>query len=212
MGIQLPDSMTVETLRLIEKANPTMPQYVHRMTARNYDEFMETLYVEIDSIVAALESDANVLQDYDENAFNADICRQLRCKGYNANHDKNSRGHADIAVEYGRYTWIGEGKKVDGVNNSHLRGGYNQLVHRYVTGSTGATQAGLLVYCLGKDAKRVITKWREHLGEKETISPGYAKNISANADFTFWSESAHVSSGQDLKIKHICLNLHWSPP
>lgn len=210
----LSDDMTVGMLRLLEKADQSLPQYIHRSTAGNYQAFVDTLYIEIDSIVRSLEDDANVMQMHSENALNADICRQLRCKGYAAHFDKNKRGHADISVEYGKYSWIGEGKKVDGVNNNHLKSGYDQLSLRYVSGSKGADQAGLLVYCFGRNIKHVVAKWRDHLVAENTINNGYATGIvltTGNEDHAFWSNCAHVSSGSRLRIKHIGFQLHWDP-
>lgn len=213
----LPDSMTVAQLREIEKTNPQMPQYAHRATCRSYSDFVDTLYVELDSIVASLVQDANLFQEkgHTENAFNADICRQLRRAGYEAHFDKNNRGHSDVTVEYGRFVWIGEGKKVESVNNTHLRGGYDQLLHRYVPGTTGADQAGLLIYCFAPDAKRVLAKWSEHLEECNKTNHGYAENLSAwpgNEGFAFTCTSQHKASGSTLKIKHLIASLYWSPP
>ncbi|MFZ6640922.1 hypothetical protein ACO0LL_14335 [Undibacterium sp. TC4M20W] len=207
--------MTVADLRRLEKANPQIPQTIHRWTAANYDQFVETLYTEIDTIVKDLEDDANLSQHYTENNYNSDICRQLKRLGYEAVHDKNQRGHADITVNFARYSWIGEGKKVQSVNNSHLIDGYGQLIDRYVTGKANANHAGLLVYILGKDAMHVMSSWRTHLTEKDLSDNGYAANIapcSENPDHVFWSEcTRHTSSGSTLKIRHIGLSLHWNP-
>lgn len=214
---RLPDSMSIAQLRDFEKANPQMPQYAHRMTCTTYDQFVTTLYCEVDTIVAALVKDSNVLQGahYSENALNADICRQLNGRGYQAHHDKNNRGHTDISVEYGRFLWIGEGKKVESVNNTHLLKGYDQLIHRYVSGVAGADQAGLLIYCYAPDSKHVVAKWREHLIDANGKNFGYAENITPcddNEALAFWSNNNHISSGSVLKIKHIGLTLHWEPP
>lgn len=213
--IILPDSMTVAQLREIEKNNPKMPQYGHRLTCGSYQQFMDTLYVEIETIVASLVEDANVMQEYSENALNADICRQLCRLGYNAHFDKNKRGHSDISVEYGRYSWIGEGKKVKSANNTHLGDGYDQLVHRYVPGTPNADQAGLLIYSFAPNAKHVLTSWHDHLIAKNTAIPGYAEDIAhcvASKGFAFWSVNQHVSSGSKLTVKHMVVSLHWSPP
>jgi hypothetical protein len=212
----LPDSMTVAQLREFEKVNPQLPQYAHRVSCRSYQEFLDTLYVEVDSIISSLVRDANVLQGdgHTENSLNADICRQLRRSGYEAHFDKNNRGHSDVTVEYGRFEWIGEGKKVLSVNNTHLRGGYDQLRERYVTGTTSGDHAGLLIYCYAPDAKHVLAKWQEHLNGCEKSDPGYADNLTAwpgNEDFAFSSTSKHASSGSILKIKHLVASLHWSP-
>jgi len=214
---RLYDSMTIGQLREFEKANPQMPQYAHRATCANYQEFIATLYGEIDTIVSSLVRDANILQGetYSENAINADICRQLRCFGYEAHFDKNSRGHSDISVEYARYSWIGEGKKVTSVDNTHLKSGYDQLIHRYVAGTAGADHAGLLIYCYAKDARHVLTQWGEHLRTRNEANDGYAEGIApcaGNENFAFSSISKHVSSGSTLTIKHIILPLHWAPP
>lgn len=213
----LPDTLTVKDLREIEKANPQMPQFVHRLTCHTYDQFVDTLYVEMDSIFASLVKDANTLQGdgHTENSLNADICRQLNRAGYSAHFDKNNRGHSDVTVEYGRFSWIGEGKKVKSVNNTHLRGGYDQLLDRYVTGMAGADRAGILIYCYAPDAKHVLTKWREDLEQKDQANAGYAGNIApwvGNEDFAFSCTSQHKASGATLKIKHIVAPFYWSPP
>lgn len=214
---RLPDSMSIGQLREYEKANPQMPQYAHRMTCTTYEQFVTTLYGEVDTIVAALVKDANVLQgsQYSENALNADICRQLNGRGYQAHHDKNNRGHTDISVEYGRFIWIGEGKKVQSADTTHLRNGYDQLVHRYVSGIAGADQAGLLIYCYAPATQHVIAKWSAHLVDENAVNAGYAENVvpcAGNEALAFWSDNNHISSGAVLKIKHIALSLHWSPP
>lgn len=207
--------MTVAQLRDIEKQNPQMPQYGHRVTCGSYQQFLDTLYGEIGVIVRSLVNDANVMQMHSENALNADICRQLCRLGYDAHHDKNNRGHTDILVEYGVYSWLGEGKKVTSANNTHLEDGYDQLVHRYVPGTPNADQAGLLIYSFAPDAKHVLNSWCDHLIAKDAANPGYADDIRydiAGKGFEFWSASAHVSSGMKLTIKHLVVSLHWAPP
>jgi hypothetical protein len=212
--IRVPDKMTVAEWRDLEQENPQWPQVAHRATCRNYGDFVLTLYVELDTIVAALQNDANLLQDYSENALNADICRQLNRAGYAAQHDKNVRGHTDISVEFGRFLWIGEGKKVDSVNNTHLRNGYEQLLQRYMPGTVGADQAGLLIYCYAPSSQHVVAKWKEHLEERNVAQAGYAENlnpVAGNEPYAFWSDSKHVSSGSNVRIKHLAFSLHWAP-
>ncbi|GAB3370321.1 hypothetical protein GCM10027317_06040 [Massilia agri] len=213
----LPDTMTVAQVRDIEKVNPQVPQWAHRLTARTYQDFLDTLYCEIDTIVAALVADANTLQGdgHTENSINADIVRQLNRSGYTAHFDKNKRGHADVTVEYGRYEWIGEGKKVKSVDNTHLRGGYDQLRNRYASGTTNANQGGLLIYCYAPSAKHVLAQWSQHLEAQNKTSPGYGDGIVpcvGNEDFAFWSTTNHPSSGSKLTVKHIIASLHWDPP
>ncbi|MDK6078659.1 hypothetical protein [Massilia varians] len=213
----IPDSMTFGQMREIERHNPQMPQYAHRLTARTYQAFLDTLYCEIDTIIAALVKDANTLQGdgHTENSINADIVRQLNRAGYTAHFDKNKRGHADVTVEYGRYEWIGEGKKVKSVDNTHLRGGYDQLRHRYVSGTTNADQAALLIYCYAPSSKHVLGQWSQHLETHNKTNPGYSDGITpckGNEDFAFWSTSTHPSSGAQLTVKHIIASLHWAPP
>jgi hypothetical protein len=212
---RIPDTWTVGQWRDFEKANPHLPQCAHRATCTTYSDFLTILYIEIDTIVNALVQDRNTLQNHSENALNADICRQLNRTGYSAHHDKNNGGHTDISVEYTRFTWIGEGKKVASVNNSHLTDGYNQLRDRYVPGTNGADQAGLLIYCYAPDAKHVVTKWSEHLKTSDDANPGYASDIAQcpeNPGFSLWSSSKHPGSGSTIKIKHIALPLFWSQP
>jgi hypothetical protein len=211
----VPDNMSVAMLRDIEKANPNFPQYAHRVTCRSYDQFLETLYKEIYTIVREMEQDANHMQERGENDLNADICRQLRRLGYDAINDKNSRGHADISVLYAGYTWIGEGKIVHSVDNSYLKKGYDQILERYITGKAGENQAALLIYVFAPSAKHVMAKWQEYLKTCDAAEPGYAENFSAclvQPDHVFFCErNAHTSSGSKITIRHIAFSLHWSP-
>lgn len=209
-----PDSWTVAQLREYETVNPNVPQYGHRVSSRTYQQFLKTLYVEIDTISRELVSDRNYLQKHSENTLNADICRLLRRAGYSADFDKNNGGHSDITVGYETFQWIGEGKKVKSVNNSHLKGGYDQLLDRYVSGTSGADQAGVVIYCYAADASRVMQKWCDHLKAWNAAAPNYAENITAlpgNEKFSFTSENKHSSTGSLLQIKHIILPLYWSP-
>lgn len=206
--------MTVAQLRAIELTNPQMPQYGHRMTCSSYQDFLRILYIELNAIIASLVKDANVMQAHSENAINADICRQLCRLGYDAQHDRNNRGHTDISIDYGVYGWIGEGKKVKGVNNSHLGDGYDQLVHRYVPGTPDSEEAGLLIYSYAPDAKHVLAAWCDALTKKNAAQAGYADSMwysIKKKGFEFTSLNKHVSTGATLTIKHIIVSLHWSP-
>jgi len=211
--MRLPLTMTVAALKEQEAENPQMPQFAHRMTAKTYSDFIDTLYVQLENFVRELERDRNYHQGVSENLLNSAVARHFRALGYTADFDKNNGGHADITVQFADYEWIGEGKIVDSVNNSYLTKGYDQLVYRYGLGKPKANQAAVLIYSFGPDTPRVVGKWAEHLIQVNARNAGYAEGIYsplADRGFTVHCAHAHVGGGK-LFIRSVGFQLYWDP-
>jgi hypothetical protein len=212
---RLPSTWTLSTLKEFEKENPQMPQFAHRMTVQTYDEFIQTIYVELDSFVRSLEDDRNYFQGegVGENLLNSMVVRHFKALGYTAVFDKNKGGHADITVEFADYEWIGEGKIVSSVDNSYLTKGYDQLVYRYGLGKANANQAALLIYSFGPDTRKVVGKWAEYLGAANESQQNYADDINwplAQKGFTIQCTHDHVGGGK-LTIRSVGFQMYWNP-
>ncbi|WP_433694622.1 hypothetical protein [Herbaspirillum seropedicae] len=211
---RLPSTWTLASLKEFEKVNPQMPQFAHRMTAQTYDEFVQTIYVELASFARGLESDRNYFQEATENMLNSMVARHFNTLGYSAAFDKNKGGHADITVEFADYEWIGEGKIVRSVDNSYLTKGYDQLVYRYGLGKPGANQAAVLIYSFGSDTLKVVSKWAEHLNTINGSQAGYAEEIHLPEEqegFALQCTHRHVGGGT-LTIRGVGFQLYWNPP
>lgn len=212
---RIPETWTIAQLRNFEACNPHLPQWGSRSTCSDYGQFIDILYRDISAICIDLEKNANRLTNDSEDRLNYQICAELKRFGYGVTHDENHRGHADIVVTYTNFTWIGEGKKLSSVNNSYLKKGYDQLVHRYVTGGLGASEAGLITYIYAKDAEHVMRQWGQYLSDLATIDDDYSPHIElchAPSNRHFYSTVKHPASGSTLKIKHLGISLFFAPP
>jgi hypothetical protein len=212
--ISIPRSFTAQQILDLEVENPQLPPTFRLLFCQSHDEFINILYSTIDVIIKELESDKNRIQGYSEDALNADICRQLRRSGFDASHDENSGGHSDILIKKRTFSHIAEGKKVDSVNNSYLKKGYDQLIDRYVLGTAGANSASLLIYCFGPKAKHVLDQWKTHLNNINLTEQNYANPISScphDPTYAFSAGHHHYSSGDKITIRHKVCALHWKP-
>jgi hypothetical protein len=211
---RLPLKMTLADLKDHEALNPQIPQFAHRMTAQTYSDFIDTVYVELETFMRDLEQDRNYLQEASEDLLNSSVARHFRALGYTADFDKNKGGHADITVQFADYEWIGEGKIVRSVNNSYLTKGYEQLIYRYGLGKPKANQVAVLIYSFGPDTPKVLGKWAEHLSQANAANAGYAEGIYsplANKGFAIECEHFHVGGGK-LFIRSVGFQLYWNPP
>lgn len=211
--IRWPLTMTLAALKEHEALNPQLPQFAHRVTARTYAEFVDIVYVQLETLMRDLERDRNYLQGASENLLNSSVARHFRALGYTADFDKNNGGHADITVEFADYEWIGEGKVVNSVDNSYLTKGYEQLIYRYGKGKPKANQAAILIYSFGPDTPKVVRKWAEHLNQTNANNGGYAEGLYsplANQGFAIHCEHAHVGGG-NLAIRSLGFQLYWDP-
>lgn len=214
MTSRISTEYTVAELKRQEDLNPQEPQWINRRLSKTYDEFLKVLYRDLDRLIADLEDDGNRLQNDTEDRLNSDICRNFRSMGYTATHDTNIRGHVDIVVRFAEFLWIGEGKKVTGVNNSYLAKGYRQLATRYLKGKPNANEAGLLVYVFGEDAARVMKAWRDKFTQKAQRFSTTQVNISQCPKFpehAFYTAATHTGSGSEFRVRHFAVMIHWDP-
>jgi len=167
--------------------------------------FAKRLYQELDDIIKSLEETAHLRDNDSEDKLTSDIVLLLRQTGYEASHDKDTRGHVDMRVEKNSFIWIGEAK----IHRSYdwLLEGLKQLLTRYSTGKEDGF--GLLIYIRNANAKAVMEEWRKRL-EK-----GNECNLKETNDglekLTFWSLHQHEGSGLDISTKHIGVSLYYNP-
>jgi len=151
--------------------------------------------------VRYVEKTAQHRQGDTEDRITIDIVGMLCQAGYDASHDKDHRGHADLCVESTHFIWLGEAK----IHNDYnwLLDGLKQLHTRYTTGREDGS--GLLIYITRKNAKAVMEEWRKRLVDGNEC--GLKSTNDGQEKLTFWSLHQHEGSGYDINTKHIGISL-----
>ncbi len=188
---------------------PGVGNWPRRLLANSYEDFVQVLYDDIDSIVAELQLNPELVADDGEDRLSVELKRTLKHMGYIATHDEKIGGHSDIVVKNSRnFLWIGEAK----VHSSYdyLYQGFQQLTTRYSTGDKNQDRGGMLIYIRTMDAAGVIAQWREHLRSKELIDYSEA-DCAARAAFTFFTTHKHDRSGEPFHVRHVGIILGFDP-
>jgi hypothetical protein len=173
-----------------------------------YEEFVKVLYEDIDDCVRRIEEDPKVHRYDSEDRLSREIINMLSV-WYDASHDELIGGHSDVVVRGPRgFLWVGEAKIHSGYD--YMLKGFQQLATRYLRGNPLSDQGALLMYIRNQDCAKVVEKWGETLaGEK---LPGYrVEECPSRKELGFRTVHKHRSSGRDVMIRHIGLNVHWDP-
>lgn len=179
-------------------------------TSHDYQRFVQYLYEEIKHIFELLQTNPQRrLKDW-EDRITDEVVSNLNTAGYQATHDQSSGGHVDVTVTSMGLTWIGEAKKYSSVTN--VFEGFQQLSTRYrpASGNFEHNHGGLLIYITDKpDAKKLMTDWKNHLGDKSI--GGYESRECTENYLSFISEHTHDVTGMPFIVRHIPLLLHQDP-
>ena len=132
---------------------------------------------------------------------------QLRCLGYDAEHDSEIGGHVDIVVRGSDFVWLGEAKIYRG--NNYLWEGFQQLVTRYSIGDSNQENGGLLIYIRDGNASSIMENWQNYLLEKSL--PNYSFRPCKMRSLAFISTHKHERSGQAFHVRHMPVMLQFSP-
>jgi hypothetical protein len=188
-------------------------------TISSYDEFIEQLYQDIDSGIVNLEQNKNYISDngnqksLSEDQISLILISFLNGKNYDASHDTNCNGHCDILIKKKNYAnqdyfWLGEAK-IHGSYND-IEKGFEQLCWRYSTGTTSASNGGVIIYIKTNDAANVIRTWRDRLATLNL--PNYTNSdCNKRPQLAFYSTHKHESSGLDYRVRHMGVVLHFNP-
>lgn len=119
---------------------------LRREQPRDYKDFIEGLYLDLDELIGMMEADAKDLMHMGEDPLNRTLVRLLQARTYHASHDHDEGGHVDVRVTSRdqRFSWLGEAKLYKG--SSTLFGGLDQLMTRYARATPGHNCGGLLIY------------------------------------------------------------------
>jgi hypothetical protein len=182
-------------LRIIEiKAPKSEEVYIRRM------------YEELGLIIKMIEAGRKERSDDDEDRLSVEIVNCLNSAGYFCQKDPTHGGHVDFLVIPERnknFKWYGEAKIWDGV--TYLSKGISQLISRYASGRE--KNLGFLIYFKSDSLVSKMTGWLDHLKAGGQIDSSKTKEID---EFSFTTSHPH-SSGTNIEIRHLAVNIHWNP-
>jgi len=201
---------TIAQLRAMSSVIPGVGIFFDRLLANTYEDFVNVLYRDIDSVLNGFQENPELLKEDGEDRLTSEIKRGLKLLGYIATHDEKIGGHSDLVVrgKKDNFLWIGEAKIHSGYD--YLYQGFQQLTTRYATGDVNQDCGGMLIYIRNNDAASVIAAWRAHLAGK-TLEGYSESNCAERPNFVFYSTHKHERAGTPFKVKHIGVILGFDP-
>lgn len=200
------DKLTLSELKEYELHSPLLAGFPSRILAKEYDDFVEVLYHDLDKIISIIQENPELRKKDAEDRLTIDFEVPLRCMGYEASHDSKIGGHADLVVKKNTFLWIGEAKIHRDYN--YLLEGFLQLSTRYSTGASNQKNGGIFIYIRQQDAKSILERWEKHLLDKV---PNLSCHPCQIREESFFSEHKHERSGRDFKIRHMPVILYFEP-
>lgn len=201
-----------EHLKVYEEMGIPMLSVLKHTCPQSYEEFIDTLYSDLDALIGSLESDAKDFAKAGEDVLNREIVRLLNARYYHASHDNDEGGHVDIHVRSPTkgFSWLGEAKLDNGP--AYILSGLNQLVSRYARGTPGNNAGGLLVYFQKDRCSDRFQEWRTALEQehKDSFEGLEVTDCSRRPGMAF--ESKFVlqrigSAAPKYQVRHIAVSL-----
>lgn len=196
--------MTISQLAVLD---PDWDHLKRRKGVETYEEFIEVLYDDITRIVAELERHRSSHGSDGEDRITIDICRTLKQWCYYVEHEANRSGNGDILVRScGLYEWLGEAKIFTDL--SVMQKAFLQLATRY-SGAATDHHGGIIAYIKRPDASRLMSDWRDKLGELY-VSMTFGKCMRRQG-MAFSTCHLQQDTGMPLEIWHVGVALHSAP-
>lgn len=200
-------------LSALAEADPDTALFIKRKLAQTYDEFIDVLYLDVDAIIRKVQERKQIYCDAKEDVITMYVVDLLEARQYTVTHDTKIGGHVDIVVRgknHPSFLWLAECKRDKGPE--WLDDGFQQLCRRYSDGGQFNGHGGILLYCQGKYAARILGNWRTHLATKDAEYEGLAiSDCTRNPGLAFVSEHIHDTSGLPYKVRHMGVALYHSP-
>lgn len=201
-----------EQLKFYDEMGIPMLSVLKHSCPASYEEFIDTLYTDLDALIGSLESDAKDFAKAGEDFLNRELVRLLNARYYCASHDNDEGGHVDIHVRAPMkgFSWLGEAKLDNGP--AYILSGLNQLVSRYARGTPGNNAGGLLVYFQKDRCSDRFQEWRTALEQehKDSFEGLEVSDCSRRPGLAF--ESKFVlkrigSAAPKYQVRHIAVSL-----
>ncbi len=163
----------------------------------------------IDQCAVSMAQYPKELDPLHEDQLTVNLIMQLDKFGFDVSHDTTSGGHCDIVIkDGGGFLWLGEVKKVSGVDNSWISGGFDQLMVRYSTGLPSQDRGGLIVFCNCPRIDRVLEEWCKYLTTKYS---GVSVPRYESDELWFESEQASEKTGRKVTVRHKPISVYFPP-
>lgn len=185
---------------------------IDRIFAPSFEDFVNTLYKDIDIAIIELESNCQLMQQDSEDKLSAFIVSQLKRAGHNASLGTTGGGNKDITVlgKAPSWSWIGEAKKYNSISNLHEA--FLQLATRYKNVDVTKAKGGILAYILRPDAKKLMSEWQSNVSNTKTELDNLTFTpCKQRPQMAFYTSHNHSSSGLPFTIKHMGVALHFAP-
>jgi hypothetical protein len=173
-----------------------------------YAKFVELIETAIDWSAQELARNPEVRQGKTEDQLTQEIIVALRAMRFDAKHDVKIGGHCDITIE-GRdeFLWLGEAK-IHKEDYAWLFAGFQQLNTRYSTGGVNQDRGGILIYCFAPRIDRIMSRWKEHLGE---MVDGVSVVECEKNPMALRSSHIHERTGRPFNVRHVPIGLYFRP-
>ncbi|ANJ93398.1 hypothetical protein [Serratia plymuthica] len=204
----LEDSVSISQLKFLAKGDKTTSLFLEQLLCTSYDEFLNTLYKNLEECIEWMEEDPKVRLKDGEDRLTTDIIGFFRARGYQAGHDELIGGHTDLVIRKEGYMWLGEAK----IHSSYdyLKQGFEQLCSRYSSGTNNNKNGGLLIYIRNNDAASVITEWTQRLNDAALENYSYSP-CGKRQGLSFYSTHKHARSGLPYRVRHLGIVLGFDP-
>lgn len=184
--------------------------YQYTFALNNRDR-LETLLKIVDRAYDDLIENRHLVQKEGEDELTSRIISFLKGAGLEASHDTQIGGHTDILVKAkGGFQWLAEAKRHK--DYSWIQDGFLQLCTRYSVSQDGRDTGELIIYCFGKNARKVLSEW--NLRASENLSK-YLENVEIEEiqDGKLYFLSSHdcPSSGLKYNVRHRVVPLYFEP-
>lgn len=205
--------MHAQTLREFMFQMQSIPgglAFVKRASAETFDEFVEGVLTDIDSVFQDMEANPqNHCSDL-EDKITYFVASMLRQKGYRTSQGTFSGGSVDLTVEgiQDGFKWTGEAKIYRALDN--IQEGFLQLTTRYRPVNIQKAKAGMLLYIQRNDAKRLTQEWCDFLAA-QNLPDFSVRKCPTRPDLSFYSVHNPSFSGIPMEVRHMALAIPHRP-
>jgi hypothetical protein len=178
--------------------------------SESYDEFVETLYDNIDKAIGKLEQNPQFYDAVGEDKITHEIANMLSMAGYDARQGETSGGNVDLTVQgyKSAWSWVGEAKIYKTIVD--LQQGFLQLATRYRNASPVHAKAGILAYTKRADAAGLLKEWLEEISKMGL--PDFSVEVcKRRGGLAFYSSHKHEASGLPIQVRHTAISLYHLP-
>jgi hypothetical protein len=202
--------MTWGELHVMMQSVPGGKNFVPRMQAKTFDEFVRVLHLDLDEIIKSMESNPQHHASDDEDTLSYFVASMLTRHQYRANRGVTRGGNVDVTVEGRRddFVWTAEAKIYRSL--TAVREGFLQLQTRYSPADLVNDSCGLLIYIKKPDAATLLHEWRVEL-QKMGFEEMVTEDCPIRPRLAFLSSHKSRRSGLQSKTRHMSISLFQDP-